>query len=86
MPQCSRPLAGETKVVLAAESNGVVTEWPITVRVSNASGIGVVGAAGGDATETARYTLDGQLLDAPQPGVNIVHMSDGTVKKVVVKR
>ncbi len=78
--------AGETKVVLAAESNGVVTEWPITVRVSNASGIGVVGAAGGDATETARYTLDGQLLDAPQPGVNIVHMSDGTVKKVVVKR
>lgn len=37
------------------------------------------------ATEVARYTIDGRALSAPQAGVNIVKMSDGTVKKVLVK-
>lgn len=37
------------------------------------------------ATEVARYTIDGRTLSAPQTGVNIVKMSDGTVKKVLVK-
>ena len=31
------------------------------------------------------YTLDGQQIVAPRKGVNIVRMSDGTVKKVIVK-
>ena len=38
-----------------------------------------------EATEIARYTLDGQRIFAPQQGVNIVKMSNGTVKKVLVK-
>ncbi len=38
-----------------------------------------------DATEIARYTLDGQRIFAPQKGVNIIRMSNGTVKKVIVK-
>lgn len=33
----------------------------------------------------ARYSLDGRLLTAPQKGVNILKMSDGTTRKVVVK-
>ena len=33
----------------------------------------------------ARYSLDGRLLAAPQKGVNILKMSDGTTRKVVVK-
>ena len=38
------------------------------------------------ATETeVYYTLDGKRLDAPQKGMNIVRMSDGTTKKIVVK-
>lgn len=77
---------GSTKIVLMAESNGVVTEFPITVTVGTSSGINGVGASDGTATEMARFTLDGKRLDAPQPGVNIVHMSDGTVRKVVVKQ
>lgn len=77
---------GGTKIVLTAESNGVVTEFPITVTVGTSSGISDIEAAGGTATEVARFTLDGKRLDAPQPGVNVVHMSDGTVKKVVVKK
>ncbi len=35
--------------------------------------------------EVARYTLDGKLISAPQKGINIVRMSDGTTRKVVVK-
>lgn len=35
--------------------------------------------------EKARYSLDGKMLLAPEKGVNIVKMSDGTTKKVGVK-
>lgn len=38
-----------------------------------------------NATEVARYSLDGTLLAAPTKGVNIVKMSDGTTRKVIVK-
>ena len=33
----------------------------------------------------SRYSVDGQQLKAPVKGLNIVRMSDGTVRKVVVK-
>jgi len=33
----------------------------------------------------ARYSLDGMQLSAPQHGINIVRMADGSVRKVVVK-
>lgn len=35
--------------------------------------------------ETSRYSLDGRRLQAPEKGVNIVRMSNGSVHKVVVK-
>lgn len=35
--------------------------------------------------EVARFTLDGKRISAPQKGINIVRMSDGTTRKVVVK-
>ncbi|MBR3399520.1 MAG: hypothetical protein IKH08_07055, partial [Prevotella sp.] len=35
--------------------------------------------------ETARYNLNGHKINAPQHGVNIIRMSDGSVKKVVIK-
>lgn len=37
------------------------------------------------AVEVARYAVDGTQIAAPQKGVNIVRMSDGTTRKVVVK-
>lgn len=37
------------------------------------------------AVEVARYAINGTRLTAPTKGVNIVKMSDGTVKKVIVK-
>lgn len=39
----------------------------------------------GNAKEVARYNANGVLLKEPQRGLNIIRMSDGTVKKVTVK-
>lgn len=33
----------------------------------------------------ARYTIDGRRIAVPQPGVNIIKMSNGTIRKVMVK-
>lgn len=37
------------------------------------------------ATETGRYAIDGRRLTSPERGVNIVRMSDGKVRKIIVK-
>ena len=36
------------------------------------------------AMELERYDINGRMLNAPQPGINIVHYSDGSVSKVWV--
>lgn len=37
------------------------------------------------ATEIERYSIDGRRIDKPERGLNVVRMSDGTVRKVMVK-
>lgn len=37
------------------------------------------------ATEVARYSIDGRKLSAPTKGINIIKMSDGTTRKVIVE-
>lgn len=49
----------------------------------NPAGIHSINSAA--TTEAARYTLDGRQISAPQHGINIVRMSDGSVRKVLVK-
>lgn len=39
----------------------------------------------GVAVEKSRYSLDGHSLSSPSKGLNIVRMSDGTVRKTVVR-
>jgi hypothetical protein len=51
---------------------------------TSSTGIQTVGV-GGDIHEVARYTLDGKQLTAPAKGVNIVRLSDGSIRKVIVK-
>ena len=54
----------------------------------NPDGIGGIMAEtprGSKAKVVARYDLQGHRLSAPQRGVNLLHMSDGTVQKVLVK-
>ena len=38
-----------------------------------------------DAKEVSRYSVDGQKLDTPVKGLNIVKYNDGSIKKVVVE-
>ncbi len=38
-----------------------------------------------DLHEAGRYSLDGRQMSAPQRGLNIIRMSDGSIKKVIVK-
>lgn len=50
-----------------------------------AAGIAGIVTDNGDATEVARYSSNGMLINAPVKGINIIKMSDGTTKKVVVE-
>ena len=78
------PLANGTAVItIQVNSNGKLAETTVSVTIAEATGISGVDAEG--ATEVSRFTLDGKKLDAPQRGINIVRMSDGTIKKVIVK-
>ena len=56
--------------------------YDITIYGSVATGIVEVTIGNGSALI---YSIDGKQLNAPQKGLNIVHMNDGSVKKVVVK-
>lgn len=61
-------------------------------KIANSNGKNLEGASGINGvvngkqlTEVARYTIDGVKLTAPQKGLNIVKMSDGSTIKVMVK-
>ena len=38
-----------------------------------------------EAKEVSRYSVDGQKLDTPVKGLNIVKYNDGSIKKVIVE-
>lgn len=54
-------------------------------RINDLIDTGISSITNGQTTITGRYTLDGKRISTPQQGLNIVRMSDGTVKKVMVK-
>lgn len=59
--------------------------WTVTVKGDGSgSGVDTVNAHT-SATPTAYYTIDGRLHSTPQQGVNIMKMSDGTTRKIIVK-
>ena len=76
--------AGYTTITLKANSNGIIATTTLSVKVDEPTGINNVENAS-DIYEVARYTVDGKRIAAPQKGVNIVRMSDGSTRKVVVK-
>lgn len=49
------------------------------------TGIENVSNSADNVKEVARYSIDGTQLNAPAKGINIVKMSDGTTRKVVVE-
>ena len=69
---------------MKANSNGIIATTTLYVKVDEPTGINNVENAS-DIYEVARYTVDGKRIAAPQKGVNIVRMSDGSTRNVVVK-
>ena len=57
-----------------------------TITDAGATGISTVTEEHGNNTETARYTLNGGRIQAPQKGINIVKYGDGRVRKEIVTR
>lgn len=74
---------GTSVVTIKVNSNGIVTTASVTIKVTAATGIDNVEA--NDAVEVARFTADGKRISAPQKGINIIRMSDGSTRKIVVK-
>lgn len=58
---------------------------PVFPESGPSDGIETGTAATATRTLTARYTIDGKRISSPQRGINILHYSDGTTKKVIVK-
>ena len=75
VPQGTSPIYKQTDVWGDFEN---IVEYEVTTGIDKTS-------AAICATEVSRYAADGQRLDAPAKGMNIVKYGDGTVKKVVVK-
>ncbi|MBE6261278.1 MAG: hemin-binding protein [Prevotella sp.] len=67
---------------LVVDQNGKIVNGAKT-KVTDATSVSGIRTA--NTTEAARYTLDGRQVSAPQHGINIVKMSDGTIRKVMVK-
>lgn len=76
---------GNTTITLKANSNGIIATTTLSVKIDEATGISDIENAS-DVYEVARYTVDGKRIAAPQKGINIVRMSDGSTRKVVVNQ
>jgi hypothetical protein len=77
----------------------ITEEGSYTVRAANemgglsaasevaksSDGIETISRSAVEATVTGIYSLDGKQMQQMQHGVNIVRMSDGTIKKIVVR-
>lgn len=64
--------------------NGQNTSYtPCIMMILQDASTAVEGINGAAATAKQYFTADGKQLSAPQKGLNIVKMSDGTVRKVV---
>ncbi len=61
------------------------TGWKKFVWIEEGTPTGIKTTTKDSREKTIHYSIDGKPIAEPQKGVNIVRMSDGSVKKVVVK-
>ena len=80
----SRPVKIEGNYI-TSNVNDVWVSNTNMVKVGETTGIQKPVITTGEVKEVARYAIDGTQLNAPAKGVNIVKMSDGTTRKVVVE-
>ena len=69
---------------MAFEKYATALEWCKFVDIQEAGIEGVQPDV--NITEVSRYDINGRLLSAPTIGVNIVKMSDGSTKKIIVNK
>ncbi|MBR5332328.1 MAG: family 10 glycosylhydrolase [Muribaculaceae bacterium] len=74
--------AGRIMLYLFVPGNGLCAYEIVDTA---ASGVEDCTFGTSNATEVARYDIHGRMLSHPTNGLNIIKMSDGTVKKVIVK-
>lgn len=79
--------AGTCVVKLSIKGEGsLTTDSEITVNFVYSGSTSVNGIHNDVNNEVvARYSIDGQLLNAPQKGINILKYADGRTEKVIVK-
>lgn len=79
--------AGTTTVRISVQgSNSMLPDSEITVNFVYSGSTSVNGIHNDVNNEVvARYSIDGQLLNAPQKGINILKYADGRTEKVIVK-
>jgi uncharacterized protein YjdB len=65
----------------ATDGSGVSASCKITVGLGGVEGI----EADNNAVEVGRYDIHGRLLSEPTKGINIIKMSDGSIRKEFVK-
>ena len=78
---------GEGNVTIYAQQVGNHNYWP-TTKIYKQISIGATGInniPNEKALRIKRYATDGHVLSSPRKGINIIRMSDGTIKKVLVK-
>ena len=65
----------ETNEIVNADEKEIESSG--TVGINNAS-------SESEVKEVARYSVDGSRISAPVKGINIIKMSDGTTRKVMI--
>ena len=70
-------------VIIDPETGAIVNAGKALVGAGSTGIITVNNSA--NATVVARYAADGTQISAPVKGINILKMSDGTTRKVMVK-
>lgn len=73
-----------TTYALFYYASDVLNTISVSLLTSESTGIDDV-LSSSDAVEVARYNANGQIITGKQRGINIIRMSDGSVRKVLVK-
>ena len=71
--------------LLIDRSNGTIVNAAQSAIEEDATGIQAVENGGMSISDNQWFDISGRKLQTSQKGINIIRMSDGTVKKVLVK-
>ena len=71
--------------LIIAPDGSIANAVKVQVKGYDLTGIANVNGAQTSLKDTANYTIDGRRTNTQQRGLNLIRMSDGTVRKVLVK-